>query len=493
MEQKELDQIVFRKNKLEEYKKLNIDPFGQKYEVNITAKEINTNYTYLENEQIVEDKEVSIAGRIMLLRKMGKASFFNIQDKTDNIQCYIKMDVVGEENYKLFKLSDLGDIVGVHGHIMKTQSGTITIRVSKFTHLVKSLRPLPDKFHGLNDIETRSRKRYLDLIMNRSSLDIAFARPKIIRGIQNYLDSIGYTEVETPVLSPILGGASARPFITHHNTLDQDFYLRIATELGLKRLLVGGMERVYEIGRLFRNEGMDQTHNPEFTTVELYEAYGDLDSMMHICEDMIRKLALSVRNSTSIEWNGQTIDLSKKFKVMSMTDLIKEQTGIDFVKVKSDDEAKALAKKHDIYIEKHYTFGHIVNAFFEKYIEETLIQPTFVTGHPIEVSPLTKKDPKDPRFTLRFELFINCKEFANAYAELNDPLDQRERFENQLKERERGNKEANDLDEDFLEALEYGMPPAGGMGIGVDRLVMFLTSTSSIREVILFPTLRTKN
>lgn len=496
---KELDQIINRKNKIEQYKELGIDPFGQKFSVSAHSKDIYDNYSYLvkqhdENnneEQICEDKTETLAGRIVLLRKMGKASFFNILDKTGKIQCYIRMDVVGEDNYKIFKMADLGDIVGVEGHVMVTKTGTLTLRVLKFTHLTKALRPLPDKFHGLQDIEIRSRKRYLDLIVNEDSMKVAFARPKIIRGIQKFLDNRGYVEVETPVLSPILGGASARPFITHHNTLDRDFYLRIATELSLKRLLVGGMERVYEIGRLFRNEGMDTTHNPEFTTVELYEAYGDLQSMMEINEELFRTLAKEVRGTTKIEWNGNVIDLEPEFKKATMADLVKEKTGIDFVAIKSDEEAIKLAKEHDIYVEKHWTYGHVLNAFFEKYVEESLVQPTFVMGHPIEISPLTKKDPKDPRFTLRFELYIGTKEFSNAYTELNDPIDQKQRFENQLKERDKGNAEANDMDEDFLEALEYGMPPAGGMGIGIDRLVMFLTSTSSIREVILFPTLKT--
>lgn len=491
-EQKELDQIINRKNKLQTYKELNIDPFGQKFDVTYHASDIFEKFKYLKEEEICETEEIKIAGRIVSLRKMGKASFFHIKDKSGKIQCYIKMDVVGEENYKLFKIADLGDIVGINGHAMKTKTGEITIRVSKFTHLTKALRPIPDKFHGLSDIEIRSRKRYLDLISNEQSMYIATTRPKIIRCLQSFLDNLGYTEVETPVFNSILGGASARPFITHHNALNQDFYLRIATELPLKRLLVGGMERVYEIGRLFRNEGIDQSHNPEFTTVELYQAFGDLSDMMWIAENLIRTLAQKIRNSTTIEWGGNQLDVSKPFKKATMVELIKEKINVDFIKVKTDAEALKLAKKYDVPVEKHFTYGHVVNAFFEKYCEEDLIQPTFVMGHPIEISPLTKKDNKDPRFTQRFELYINKKEIANAYTELNDPIDQKERFLEQLREKNKGNEEANEMDEDFIEALEYGMPPAGGMGIGLDRLIMFLTSTEQIREVILFPTLKHK-
>lgn len=486
----ELDQIVARKNKLQTYKDLGLDPFGQAFKVTAHAQEIHTKYSHLKNEEVDTSKIFSLAGRVVLKRSFGKLGFIQLKDKTGKIQLYISKNDLSEADFNLFKLCDLGDIIGVKGYPMRTTTGELSIKTTNFYHLSKALRPLPDKFHGLSDIEIRSRKRYLDLIVNDQSLKTAFARPKIIRGIQSFLDKLGYVEVETPCLSPILGGASARPFITHHNTLDQDFYLRIATELPLKRLLVGGMERVYEIGRLFRNEGMDNSHNPEFTTVELYQAYGELKDMMDIAEKMIRKLALDVNNSLKLTWMGQEIDLAPKFKRASMVDLIKEKTGIDFKKVKTDKKAFELAKEHDIYIEKHFTYGHIVNAFFEKYVEETLVQPTFVTGHPIEISPLTKKDLKDPRFTQRFELYINCKEIANAYTELNDPIDQKERFIEQLKEKDKGNIEANDMDNDFIEALEYGMPPAGGMGIGIDRLVMFLTGNDSIREVILFPTLK---
>ena len=421
---------------------------------------------------------------------MGKASFFNIQDREGFIQCYIKLDVVGEHDYAVFKLADIGDIVGVRGTVMKTRTGELTIRVDQYTHLVKALKPLPEKFHGLTDIEERYRRRYVDLIMNDDSRRVALLRPKIIRGIQSFLDSQGYIEAETSVLQPILGGANARPFVTHHNALNKDFYLRIATELSLKRLLVGGLEKVYEIGRLFRNEGMDTAHNPEFTTIEAYLAYGNLDDMIKLTEDLFRYLATNIIGTTKIHWLGEDIDLAPEFKKATMVDLVKEKTGIDFLQVKSDEEALALAKEHGIEVQKHFTYGHVINAFFEKYVEDSLVQPTFVMGHPIEISPLARKNPKDPRFTERFEIYIARKEMANAFTELNDPIDQLERFENQLKEKKLGNDEACEIDYDFVDALEYGMPPAGGIGIGIDRLVMFLTSSDSIRDVILFPTMK---
>ena len=373
---------------------------------------------------------------------------------------------------------------------MKTKTGEITIKCLKYTHLVKALRPLPEKFHGLTDIEERYRRRYVDLIMNEESKKIAFTRPKIIRCIQNYMDNKGFVEVETPVLTTLLTGASARPFITHHNTQDLDMYLRIALELPLKRLLVGGMEAVYEIGRTFRNEGMDPKHNPEFTLMEAYLAYSDLEGMMDLTEGMYTTIARDVMGKMTYNWCGDEINLEGPWKRISMVDAIKEQTGIDFKKEMTLDEAKKLAEEHDIIVEDHFAVGHIINAFFEKYVEETLIQPTFLYGHPVEISPLTKKNPEDPRFVDRFELFIGGKEFANAYTELNDPIDQLERFEDQLKERDLGNDEANDIDMDFIEALEYGMPPAGGIGYGIDRLCMLFTESESIRDVILFPTMK---
>ena len=517
MAEKLSDQELARRAKLDKYKELGIDPFGQAYDQknhsqevkDLANKEINAFkeahkdldeetlkaqlHEYLENKNMT----VSVAGRIMFIRKMGKASFFSIQDKMGKIQIYIKRDTVGEANYDLFKMADIGDFVGIEGNIMLTMTGEVTINCTKYTHLVKSLRPLPEKFHGLQDVEERYRRRYLDLIMNEDAKRVAIQRPRIIRAMQEYFDNEGFIEVETPVLQNIQGGASARPFITHHNALDANFYLRIATELHLKRLLVGGLERVYEIGRIFRNEGMDKTHNPEFTTVELYQAFGDLQSMMDLNEGVIRYCAKKVigkevfQNPFDVE--GEKIDISKPFRRVTMCDLIKEKTGVDFkANNYTLEEAFELAKKHHVEVEPHFTVGHVINAFFEAFCEETLIQPTFLMGHPIEISPLTKKDPNDPRFVQRFELFIGGHEFSNAYTELNDPIDQRERFEEQLKEKAQGNAEANEMDTDFVESLEYGMPPAGGIGIGVDRLVIFLTESTTIRDVILFPQMKTR-
>ncbi|MBR6690360.1 MAG: lysine--tRNA ligase [Bacilli bacterium] len=485
------DQEIVRREKAENIRNMGMDPFGQKFERTHYAQEIKDKYSSVEHDAFESmDDTATVAGRIMFIRKMGKASFFSIQDKTGKIQVYISINDIGEEAYSLFKTADLGDIVGVYGKIMKTQTGEVTIKCLKYTHLVKALRPLPEKFHGLTDIEERYRRRYVDLIMNEESKKIAFTRPKIIRCIQNYMDNQGFTEVETPVLTTLLTGASARPFTTHHNTQDLDMYLRIALELPLKRLLVGGMEAVYEIGRTFRNEGMDPKHNPEFTLMEAYLAYSDLEGMMDLTEGMYTTIARDVMGKMVYNWCGNEINLEGPWRRVSMTDAIKEQTGIDFKQEMTLEEAKKLALEHDILVEDHFTVGHIINAFFEKYVEETLIQPTFLYGHPVEISPLTKKNPEDPRFVDRFELFIGGKEFANAYTELNDPIDQLERFEDQLKERDLGNDEANDIDMDFIEALEYGMPPAGGIGYGIDRLCMLFTESDSIRDVILFPTMK---
>jgi lysyl-tRNA synthetase class 2 len=488
------DQEVVRRQKAEKLKEMGIDPYGQRYDRTHTSAQIKKLCEGKTHEQLEEEAiHVSVAGRIMAIRDMGKAAFIVLQDKEGRIQVYIRKDVIGEEAYQLFKMADLGDIVGIEGTAMITKTGEATIKCSKYTHLTKSLRPLPEKFHGLVDVEERYRKRYVDLIMNDEAKRIALLRPAIIRSIQRYMDGEGFVEVETPVLQPILGGASARPFVTHHNTLDMDFYLRIATEISLKKLLVGGLERVYEIGRLFRNEGMDTRHNPEFTTIEAYQAYGDLSSMMDLCENLIRTTAKETLNSLDVKKGDKIIHLGEPFRRAHMVDLIKEECGVNFFTNYTFEEAKALAKEHHIEVEKHHTgVGHIINLFFEKYCEDKIIQPTFVMGHPIEISPLTKKDPNDPRFTQRFELFIDGSEYANAYTELNDPIDQRERFEEQLKERALGNDEANQMDEDFLESLEYGMPPAGGIGIGIDRLVILLAQTTSIREVLLFPHMRNK-
>ena len=487
------EQELVRREKLKELESLGIDPFGSRFDVTSNSKEIKEKYADKTKEELHEvDIPVVLAGRIMTKRGKGKAGFMHIQDKFGQIQIYVKLDNVGEEQYALFEKADLGDIVGIEGTVMRTNMGELSVKATKYVHLVKALRPLPDKYHGLVDVEERFRRRYVDLIMNEEARRVAFMRPKIIRSIQHYLDNLGYTEVETPVLQATLGGAAARPFITHHNTLDMEFYLRIATELPLKRLLVGGMDAVYEIGRLFRNEGMDRNHNPEFTTIEVYKAYSDLEGMMDLTEGIIGNVAMEVLGTYDINWKGHNISLKPKFKRAHMVDLIKEKTGINFFEHMSLEEAKKLAIEHNIELEDHFSYGHIVNAFYEKYVEDTIIEPTFVYGHPIEISPLAKKDPKDPRFTQRFELFICGSEYANAFTELNDPNDQYERFENQLKEKELGNEEANDMDIDYVEALEYGMPPAGGMGMGIDRLVMMITNSENIREVILFPHMKNK-
>ena len=486
------EQELVRREKLKKIEELGLDPFGHRFERDSYSTDIKDKYAEVDHDEFEKmDDTATVAGRIMFIRKMGKASFFTIKDRKGSIQIYISINDVGEEVYNLFKSADLGDIVGVHGKIMKTKTGEVTIKCLEYTHLVKALKPLPEKFHGLVDKEERYRRRYVDLIMNDDAMRVAMMRPKIIRTIQKFLDEQGFVEVETPILSTLLTGASARPFVTHHNAQDLDMYLRVALELHLKRLLVGGMEKVYEIGRTFRNEGMDMQHNPEFTLMEIYQAFSDLDGMMDLTENMYKTIANEVCGKTTFNYLGHEIDISGKWKRVSMTDAIKEATGIDFKEIKDVDEAIKLAEEHGIELEEHERqFGHIVNLFFEKYVEETLIQPTFLYGHPIEISPLTKKDPKDGRFTQRFELFISGHECANAYTELNDPIDQLERFEAQLKEKEMGNDEANDIDMDFVEALEYGMPPAGGIGYGIDRMVMFFTESESIRDVILFPLMK---
>lgn len=491
MEEKLSEQEIVRREKLAKLEAMGVAPFGQKFERTDTAETIRK-YKDLSKEEL-EEKEipVSLAGRLMTIRRMGKASFFHAQDKFGQFQCFISKDSVGEDAYAVFKLADLGDIVGVEGTMMKTNTGELTVRVSKYTHLSKALRPLPEKYHGLTDVEERYRRRYVDLIMNEDAKRIALTRPKIIRCMQRYFDSLGFVEVETPILTSVVGGAAARPFMTHHNSLDRDFSLRIATELCLKRLIVGGLERVYEIGRLFRNEGMDTKHNPEFTTVELYQAYGDLGDMMELVENTFRLISKEINHTAVIPYGDVTIDMETPFRRVSMAELVREKTGVDFVgNHYTMEEATELAKQHKVPVEKHFTgVGHILNAFFETFCEDELVQPTIVYGHPIEISPLTKKSA-DPRFTERFELFIGGREYANAYSELNDPIDQKERFIAQLKEKEMGNDEASDFDQDFVEALEYGMPPCGGIGIGIDRMVMLMTNAPSIRDVLLFPTMK---
>lgn len=488
MSQKLSDQEQVRLSKLEELQKNDLNPYEvTKVERTHNAKTFKEAFDKFSKEELHETKtEVVLAGRVVGLRR----TFVVIQDFFGRIQLYINKN----EHASLFEYFnnylDLGDIVSVRGTPMKTNTNELTLNLTDLKIISKSLKTPPEKFHGLVDEEERARKRYLDLTYNQESKEVFLLRSQIIRLMRQYLDSIGFFEVETPVLQPILGGANARPFITHHNTLKRDFYLRVATELSLKKLIVGGFEKVYEIGRIFRNEGMDSTHNPEFTSMELYLAYGNMNSVLEITENVIRYIAQQLQR-TEITINNKTIDLSKPFHKINMVDLIKRETGVDFYAVKSDEEAIALAKKHHVKYEKHQaTYGHIVSLFFEEFCEAKLIEPTFVTGHPVDVSPLSKLDYKDPRFTERFELFIFGKEFANAYSELNDPIDQRQRFENQMLERKQGNDEAVEVDYEFLEALEYALPPTGGLGIGIDRLVMLLANKTSIRDVLLFPHMR---
>ena len=484
-----------RRQKMQDLIDMGIDPFGSRYDRTSNSGIIKSSYEDKTKEELDElQVTVKIAGRIMTKRRQGKAGFMNIQDREGQIQIYVRKDEIGDDQYEIFKKNDIGDIVGIEGTVMKTDHGQLSVRAKNYTHLSKSLRPLPEKFHGLTDVEERFRRRYVDLIMNPEAKHIALTRPKIIRAIQHYLDGQGLVEVETPVMQPILGGASARPFVTHHNTLNMDFYLRIATELPLKRLIVGGLEGVYEIGRLFRNEGMDAMHNPEFTTVEAYVAYSDLHGMMDLIEGLFDSVANEVLGTTDITYQGTQLSLKAPFKRIHMVDAIKEACGVDFWQDMSYEEAVKLAEEHDIEVEKiHNTVGHIINLFFEKYVEETIVQPTFVYGHPTSISPLAKKNKKDPRFADRYELFICGHEYANAFSELNDPIDQRERFEKQLELRELGDDEANEVDTDYVEALEYGLPPTGGVGLGIDRFVMLLTDQRTIREVLLFPQMKSLN
>jgi len=495
MSQEELnDQVRVRRDKMTSLRESGIDPFGKRFERTHDTQKIKELYDQFSKEELDEkDIIVTIAGRIMTKRGKGKAGFAHIQDLPGQIQIYVRQDGVGEGQYNLFNTVDLGDIVGVTGTVFKTKVGELSIKAKEFTLLSKSLRPLPEKFHGLKDVEQRYRQRYLDLITNQDSKETFISRSLIIQSMRRYLDKTGFLEVETPMLHAIAGGAAARPFETHHNALDMPFFMRIAIELHLKRLIVGGMEKVYEIGRVFRNEGVSTRHNPEFTMLELYEAYADFQDIMELTENLIAHVAQEVLGSTTVQYGEYEVNLEPKWKRLHMVDAVKEYTGVDFWKDMSDDEARQLAKDHGIEITEHMTFGHILNEFFEQRIEEKLIQPTFIYGHPVEISPLAKKNEEDPRFTDRFELFIVGREHANAFTELNDPIDQRERFENQLLEREQGNDEAHEMDEDFIEALEYGMPPTGGLGIGIDRLVMLLTNSPSIRDVLLFPLMRKRD
>ncbi|GAC42489.1 lysine--tRNA ligase [Paenibacillus popilliae] len=491
----ELSELLqIRRNKLDELRKLGIDPFGAKYSRTHTAKVVLDKYNGMTKEELeTEGAIVSLAGRMMAKREMGKASFAHIQDLSSRLQIYVRQDTVPAAKYEAFTMLDLGDIIGVSGKVFKTKTGELSVKVTDLEVLSKSLYPLPEKYHGLKDVEMRYRQRYVDLIMNPDVQQTFIARSRIIQSMRRYLDSLGYLEVETPTLHAIAGGAAARPFITHHNALDMTLYMRIAIELHLKRLIVGGLEKVYEIGRVYRNEGISTRHNPEFTMIELYEAYADYEDIMRLTENMIAHIAQEVFGTMQIRYQGIDIDLTPQWRRLSMVDAVKEVTGVDFSAQMTDEEAHALAKEHKVPVENHFTFGHILNAFFEHFVEETLIQPTFITGHPVEISPLAKKNMQDPRFTDRFELFIVAREHANAFTELNDPIDQRQRFEAQLEEREHGNDEAHEMDDDFIRALEYGMPPTGGLGIGVDRLVMLLTDSPSIRDVLLFPHMRDRS
>ncbi len=488
----DLNQVLkVRREKLAELQAAGKDPFViTKYDQTSHSREI------VEHFEEMDGREVSIAGRIMSKRVMGKASFCHVQDKLGTIQCYVQRDSLGDEAYKEFKRMDIGDIVGVKGYVFKTQTGEISVHAEQVTLLSKSLQPLPEKFHGLVNTDIRYRQRYVDLIMNQDVKETFIKRSEIIREIRNFLDGRGFMEVETPMLVDNAGGAAARPFVTHYNALGEDKKLRISLELYLKRLIVGGLERVYEIGRVFRNEGLDQRHNPEFTLMELYQAYTDYYGMMELTESMFRYLAQKVCGSTTIYYGnkedgtGKEIDLGKPFRRLTMEDAIKEETGIDFETIRTDEEAKALARERGIEFEERHKRGDIINLFFDEYCEDKMIQPTFIMDHPIEISPLTKKKPDDPSKVERFELYINGWEMCNAYSELNDPIDQRERFAAQDALSEQGDEEAQHTDEDFLHALEIGMPPTGGIGYGIDRLVMLLTNSAAIRDVLLFPTLR---
>ena len=486
--EQDLNQILKnRREKLKNLQDAGKDPFQiTKYDVTHHSEEIKNNYDQLEG------KVVSIAGRMMFKRVMGKASFCNVQDLQGSIQVYVARDSIGEDAYKDFKKYDIGDIVGIRGEVFTTKTGEISVHASELTLLTKSLQVLPEKFHGLTNTDMRYRQRYVDLIMNPESKETFIKRSRIIKEIRRFLDDRGFMEVETPMLVSNAGGAAARPFETHYNALDEDVKLRISLELYLKRLIVGGLERVYEIGRVFRNEGVDTRHNPEFTLMELYQAYTDYEGMMELTESMFRYLAETVCGSSRISYNGIEIDLGKPFARLTMNDAIKKYAGVDFDEIKTDEEAKALAKERGIEFEERHTKGDIINLFFEEYCEKELIQPTFIMDHPLAISPLTKKKPSDPDKVERFELFINTWEMCNAYSELNDPIDQRERFAQQDAAFEAGDEEANHTDEDFLNALEIGMPPTGGIGYGIDRLVMLLTDSAAIRDVLLFPTMKSQ-
>lgn len=485
-QQQDINQLLkVRRQKLKELQESGNNPFEiMKYDVTHHSSEIKENFDSLEG------KEVSVAGRIMQKRVMGKASFCNVQDLKGSIQSYVARDSLGEDFYKAFKKMDIGDIVGIKGEVFRTRTGEISIHATSVTLLSKSLQILPEKFHGLTNTDIRYRQRYVDLIMNQDVKDTFIKRSQIISCIRQYLDNDGFMEVETPMLVPNAGGAAARPFDTHYNALDEDVHLRISLELYLKRLIVGGLERVYEIGRVFRNEGLSVRHNPEFTLLELYQAYTDYYGMMDLAENLYRHVAQEVLGTQVITYGDVEIDLSKPFERLTMVEAVKKYANVDFDEIKTEEEAKALADKMKVHYEARHKKGDILNLLFEEYVEEKLVQPTFIMDHPVEISPLAKRKPENPEYTERFELFITCREMANAFSELNDPIDQRGRFEAQEDLKAQGDEEANSVDEDFLNALEHGMPPTGGIGIGIDRMVMLLTDSAAIRDVLLFPTMK---
>ncbi len=483
-EQKISELRKVRLEKLQELKSLGLDPFGQRFERNTLTRRIIDDFEFWENQT------ARVAGRIMSKRRHGKAGFANLQDIAGRIQLYFRADDLGEDKYELYKKMDIGDLIGIEGQVFRTQKGEISIHVHDMVYLSKALHPLPEKWHGLKDVELRYRQRYVDLIVNPEVKEVFIKRSQLIKEIRNYLDDKGFLEVETPMMQPIPGGAAARPFITHHNALDMDLYLRIAPELYLKRLLVGGLEKVYEINRNFRNEGISTRHNPEFTMLELYQAYADYEVMMELTEDLISNAAFKVNGSLQVEFEGHIIDFTTPWKRVQMLDAIKEHTGLDFNSLDDDESARQGARSLGLEVDDRASRGEIINEVFEARVEEKLIQPTFIYGHPVEISPLAKRNREHPELTDRFEVFIMQREIANAFSELNDPIDQQERFAKQAAKRAGGDAEAHMMDEDYIAALEYGMPPAGGLGIGIDRLIMLITGSPSIRDVILFPTLR---
>lgn len=481
------EMMQVRRDKMKAFAEKGVAPFGHRFEVTHHAADVVAHFDELEGEE--DGPQVRLAGRLMAIRGHGKASFATLMDLSGKIQVYFKLDVLGEEKYSEFKLLDIGDIIGLAGRVFRTHRGEVTVKIEDFDLLSKSLRPLPEKFHGLTDVEIRYRQRYLDLIVNPEVKETFISRTKIIKAIRQYLDDRGFLEVETPVMSTIAGGAAARPFVTYHNALDMQLYLRIATELNLKRLIVGGLERVYELGRVFRNEGIDVRHNPEFTSIEIYQAYADYNDLMDVTEGIVLDAAKKVLGTTTIQYQGVEIDLAQ-VKRISMNDAVLEATGKDFLRAKTVEEARAMADEIGVSYEPRHGIGGILNEAFEAKVEESLMQPTFITGHPTEISPLAKRNPENPMITDRFEFFIYGRELANGFTELNDPIDQEGRFLDQVKQREAGDDEAHVMDRDYITAMEYGLPPTGGLGIGVDRLVMLLTDSASIRDVLLFPHMR---